>query len=99
MINLLAARVGGVLNMSDISRMCGIQLATIKRYLSLLKILYLYVELPSWSKSVTKRTIKAPKVYFSDTDLLCSLLDVDNKRLRNDRIFLGHLKISYIVSS
>lgn len=73
-IELLAVRVGSILNVSDLARDCGISTANVKNWLSVLensRIIYL---LKPFYRNIGKRLIKAPKVYFADTGLLSYLL-------------------------
>jgi predicted AAA+ superfamily ATPase len=73
-IQALAARVGNLLNIQDIARDCSISHATAKNWLSVLttsRIIYL---LMPYFKNITKRVVKTPKIYFTDTGLLTHLL-------------------------
>lgn len=97
LMQLLASRCGSLLNGSEISRSLGIPQTTLKRYLSLLENLYLLVSLPAWSKNMTKRLVKAPKVYINDTGLLLHLMGYDSTRLLNDKAFLGHVLENFVV--
>ena len=97
LMNLLAARVGGILNTSALSRSIGLPNTTLKRYLTLLETLYLYITLPPWSGNLSKRLIKAPKLYLNDTRLLCYLLGINQKHILEDRPLLGHLLENFVV--
>jgi predicted AAA+ superfamily ATPase len=48
LLALLASRAGGMLNNSDLSRSLELSLSTLKRYLSLLELLFLVVPLRPW---------------------------------------------------
>lgn len=82
LLALLASRAGGLVNVSDLARSCGLVHVTLKRYLTLLERVFLVVYLPAWYRNLGKRLIKAPKVYLNDTGLLCHLRNVDEERLR-----------------
>ena len=97
LLNLLAARVGGILNTSALSRSVGIPNTTLKRYLTLLETLYLYITLPPWSGNLSKRLIKAPKLYLNDTRLLCYLLGINQSHVLSDRPLLGRLLENFVV--
>lgn len=97
LMNLLATRAGTLLNTSELSRSAGLPSTTLKRYLSLLENLYLYIKLPPWFSNLSKRVIKAPKVYLNDTRLLCYLLGVHQERLLNNRSLLGHIIENFVV--
>ncbi|MCL2602097.1 MAG: ATP-binding protein [Treponema sp.] len=73
-LQILAGRVAGLLNVADLAQSCGISQATCKTWLSILensRIIYL---LRPWFRNTSKRLVKSPKVYFTDTGLLVYLL-------------------------
>ena len=97
LLRLLATRVANVMNTSELSRSSGLPNTTLKRYLTLLETLYLYVAVPSWSGSLSKRLTKAPKVYLNDTRLLCHLLGVNQAHLLSKRPVFGHILENFVV--
>lgn len=72
-LELIAGRVGGILNLSDLSRLSGIPNTTMQRYYALLQHVFLITHLPAWRPNLEGRVIKAPKVFLNDTGLLCYL--------------------------
>ena len=54
LLALLAARTGGLLSISELSRASGVPHTTLKRYLSLLEATFLVTTLPAWSANVGK---------------------------------------------
>lgn len=70
----LAARAGALLNLSDLARDLGIAVNTAKAWVSVLEASHQIHLLPPFSRNLSKRLVRAPKVYFSDTGLLCHLL-------------------------
>lgn len=97
LMQLMASRCGNLVNTSEVARTLSIPTTTLKRYLSLLENLYLLVFLPAWSKNMTKRLVKAPKIYLNDTGLLLHLLGYNHERLLNDKSFLGHVLENFVV--
>ncbi len=77
-LRLLAARVGNLLNLSEIARDCGISQPTAKGWLSILEATYMVYLLQPWFHNRTKRLVKSPKVYFIDTGLLCYLMGISS---------------------
>jgi predicted AAA+ superfamily ATPase len=69
----LAARSTELLNMSSLARDVGVDEKTIKRWLSILQTSGIVYLLQPFSLNVNKRMIKTPKVYFTDTGLVCYL--------------------------
>ena len=97
LLMLLATRVGGILNMSELSRSCGIPHTTLKRYLSLLETTFLLNPLPAWSTHIGKRLIKSPKVYLIDSGLVSHLTGQAANRFGLDNPFRGHLLECFVV--
>ncbi len=89
LLALLASRSGGMLNHSDLSRSLAIPLSTLKRYLSLLELLFLVVPLRPWSGNIGKRLVKMPKVYINDTGLLCHLIGCNQRAIAANGTMLG----------
>ncbi|MDR2462330.1 MAG: ATP-binding protein [Verrucomicrobiales bacterium] len=83
-VELLAARVGGLLNLSEISKEAGVSFSTAQRWLSLLESAGLVFLLRPWSRNLTRRATKSPKLYFGDTGLAAWLLRYhDSETLRH----------------
>jgi predicted AAA+ superfamily ATPase len=70
----LAARVGNMLNIADIAKDCLISHSTAKSWLSILETSRIVYLLKPYFKNITKRVVKTPKIYFTDTGLLSHLL-------------------------
>ena len=75
-IKLLAGRAGQPINYHSLSNDAGVDLKTIKRWLSLLSASFIIYKLPPYFENFGKRYIKSPKYYFVETGLLCYLLDI-----------------------
>ncbi len=98
LLSLLAARAGGLLNMSELSRSAGIPSSTLKRYLSLLQATFLYQPLRAWSSNLGKRLIKSPKIHLVDSGLATHLAGVTRQSLERDPMFFGHLLETFVIS-
>ena len=73
LIQLMALRTGGLLNISNLSKDLGLQRETIDKYLVILERLFLIRRLPAWHKNQSKRLIKTPKIHIVDSGLACAL--------------------------
>lgn len=62
-------RAGQLLNQTELGRDVGLPQPTVRRYLNLLETSYQLVRLEPFSVNRTKRLIKSPKAYWSDTGL------------------------------
>jgi len=76
-IKLLAGRVGQLINYQSLSNDVGVDNKTIKQWLSILEASFVVFKLPPYFENFGKRVIKSPKYYFTDTGLLCYLLDIE----------------------
>ena len=65
----VASRTGQMLNLASISRDVGVSQPTVERWISILRASNTIYLLQPYFNSITKRTVKAPKVYFLDTGL------------------------------
>ena len=77
-LQLCAGRAGQVLNLSSLAQDADIAVNTAKSWLSVLEASYLVFQLPPYFKNFNKRLIKSPKLYFTDTGLMCHLLGVNS---------------------
>ncbi len=72
-LRVLAARSGQLLNLTDVARDLGVAVNTAKAWLSVLEATYQVIVLRPYHANIGKRLVKTPKVYFTDTGLLCYL--------------------------
>lgn len=77
-IKLCAGRIGQLLNLSSLGNDCGIATSTAQAWLSILEASYIVYLLKPDHNNYSKRLIKTPKLYFYDTGLACSLLEIKN---------------------
>jgi len=73
---MLAHLHGNVLNSSELARAFGVADTTIRRYLESLEATFMVRTLRPFHANITKRQVKAPKVYVADSGLLHALLDI-----------------------
>lgn len=97
-IKLCAARIGNLVNYSDLARDADISPNTAKAWLSILESSYIIKLLYPYYKNFNKRVIKSPKLYFYDTGLACSLLGIKNAEELAMHPFKGALFESLVIS-
>lgn len=68
-IKLLAANISTQFNASYYSKILGISIPTVKRWISVLEISYIVYLLKPYYNNLGKRISKSPKIYFYDTGL------------------------------
>lgn len=95
-LELVAVRSAGLLNMAELSRTLGLPMNTLKRYLGLLETLFILTALPAWSSPLGKRLVKSPKLLIRDTGLMAHLMGVEAERLRATPDLMGGLLETFV---
>lgn len=75
-----ALRSANLLNKADLARDIGIAPSTANQWLSVLEASGQIVLLEPWFSNRTKSIVKSPKLYLSDTGVLCALLNLRTVR-------------------
>ncbi|EAA26238.1 hypothetical protein rsib_orf1068 [Rickettsia sibirica 246] len=73
---MLAHNHGQLLNYSELGRSLGLTDMTIKRYTEILEQTFMIRLLKPWYENISKRQVKAPKVYIRDSGILHALLGI-----------------------
>ncbi len=85
---MLAHYHGQTWNGAELSRALGVSQSTVRRYLDALTDALIVRQLPPWFANISKRQVRAPKVYIRDSGLLHRLLGIDD-----EVDLLGHPKV------
>ncbi len=96
-LELLASRAGSILNLNEISKECGISFNTAKNWLSLLESTRIVYLLKPYYKNITKRVIKSPKLYFTDTGLLANILRYPSAAILQTSPIAGNIFENFII--
>jgi len=96
-VRLCAGRVGQLLNLQSLGNDVGVSHTTARNWLSLLEASYVVYLLPSWHVNLSKRQIKAPKLYFYDVGLASYLLGAENETHLDRHPLRGHLFENLVV--
>ena len=78
LVEMIAVAHGQEWNASQIGKSLGISYHTVNKYLDYLEGAFLIRRLPAFHANIRKRLVKLPKVYWRDTGLLHSLLNLQN---------------------
>lgn len=97
-VRLCAGRSGQILNLSSLATDCGIRHNTARAWLSVLEASYLIFALQPHHANFNKRLIKAPKIYFYDTGLLCWLLGIREVAQLEAHPLRGAIFETYVVA-
>ena len=76
---MLAHYHGQTWNASEFSRAFGMSDKTVRYYLDILSSTFVIKQLAPWWENISKRQIKAPKIYINDCGLLHSLLGLESQ--------------------
>jgi predicted AAA+ superfamily ATPase len=85
---MLANYHGQIWNASEFARSFGVADTTVRNYLDLMTSALVIRQLSPWHENISKRQVKAPKIYIADSGLLHSLLG-----LRTIHDLEGHPKV------
>jgi predicted AAA+ superfamily ATPase len=85
---MLAHYHGQIWNAAEPARSLGLSQPTVRSYLDLMTSAYMIRQLQPWHENLSKRQVKAPKIYVRDSGLLHALLG-----LRSRRDLLTHPKL------
>jgi predicted AAA+ superfamily ATPase len=96
LIRACAMRTGQLVNFSNLAKDVGVSANTVKSWLNVLETSGLIVLLPPYSANVKKRLVKAPKLYFSDTGVLCRLLNIRSEEALNAHIHEGNIWENFV---
>ena len=97
-IKLCAGRAGNILDLSSLANDAGISVNTAKSWLSLLEASYILYFIQPYLGNVNRRMIKSPKLYFYDTGLVCSLLNIEQEKQLGTFYLRGNLFENFVFS-
>lgn len=97
-ITAVAARNSQMLNVSEIARDADINQVQAKAWLGVLEMLGIIFYLHPYSNNLLKRLVKAPKLYFYDTGLVCYLTKWSSAETLENGAMNGAILENYVVS-
>jgi hypothetical protein len=97
-VGALAARTAHLLNLSDVGREVGVTTKTARAWLSVLEATSLVFLLRPYYADVGKRLAKTPKLYFTDTGLVCHLVGIHHPEHAMSGPMRGQLFETLVVS-
>ena len=97
-LRILAGRTAQELNMSAVAEQCGVVHGTVREWLAVLEAGFIIYRLPPYHKNYNKRLVKNPKIYFTDTGLVCSLLGIREKEQLDYHFLKGALFETFVVN-
>jgi len=98
LIRLLAANTSQILNMTQYANDIGVDVKTIKRWISILEASYIIFLLPPYYKNYGKRIVKRPKIYFYDTGIVAYLTGIETRDHYEHGPMAGRIYENYLIS-
>lgn len=96
-IKLVATRAGQEWNSSQVSNDLGVDSKTVTAWLSYLQTAGIVCLLPPYYANFGKRVIKRPKLYLTDTGILCSLLGIQNENQLENHPLKGSIFENFVI--
>jgi len=77
---MLAHYHGQIWNSSEFARSFGVADTTVRNYLDTLTSALVVTQLQPWHENISKRQVKSPKIYLTDSGILHALLNITRMR-------------------
>jgi hypothetical protein len=97
-LRLSAGRSGQELNLNTLGADAGVSQPTARSWLSVLETSFLCHRLPAWRRNVRKQTIKASKLHFLDSGLMCFLLGIRSPEQLSTHPLRGAIFETWVIS-
>jgi predicted AAA+ superfamily ATPase len=94
---VIAARTSQMLNLTDVAGDVGISVPTAQHWLSILVTSNIVYLLRPWFTNLTKRAIKTPRLYVTDTGLAAYLTQWNTPEVLRDGAMAGAFFETYVV--
>lgn len=94
----LASRTGELLNLNSLAKDVGISAPTAKKWISILQKSNVIYLLQPFSLNISKRIVKTPKVYFTDTGLVAYLCKWLTPETLMNGAMSGNIFETYVIS-
>jgi hypothetical protein len=88
-VRSLAQVSGRMCNYTQLGGQVGLDSKTAARYIGVFEQMYLLKRVEVWTRNRLKRIVKTPKLQFTDSGLLATLLDLGPAEVRQDRSGFG----------
>lgn len=97
-LRLCSGRTASLLNLSSLAQDCGVTHNTARSWLGILEASFIVFLLQPHHQNFRKRLIKAPKLYFYDTGLACTLMGIEAAGQLHTHPMRGNLFETLVVS-
>lgn len=97
-LSLVASRTGQMLNRADLASGLGVTVPTISEWIGILETTQHILLVPPFFENFGKRLVKSPKLYFTDSGLVCYLLGLESERALLKSVFAGAVFEGFVAS-
>jgi uncharacterized protein len=98
LMRVLAGRTSNELNTSEIARVIGASPDVTKRVVTMLETVYFHYLVPAWSRNLTAKAVRRPKLHITDSGLATALCGVNADALsRPENSVSGAFLESFVV--
>jgi predicted AAA+ superfamily ATPase len=94
----VASRSGAILNKTDIAAPLGLSVPALGEWINILEITGQVIVVPPFYENFGKRLIKSPKIYFTDSGLVCYLLGIETEEVLRKSTFFGQIFEGFVAS-
>ncbi len=96
LVQMLAARSGGLLNYSTLGNDLGLGASTAQRYVALLEEVFLVKRIPAWSRNISNRASRTAKLAFVDSGVAAHQVGADARNLLRPTGLFGPLLEGFV---
>jgi len=97
-LKLCAGRTAQEINLSALGSDAGVSHNTVRAWLSVLETSYIIHRLPAWHANIRKQVVRAPKLHFFDSGLVCYLLGIREPEQLRLHPLRGAIFESWVIS-
>jgi predicted AAA+ superfamily ATPase len=97
-LKLCAGRTAQEINLSKLGADAGVSHNTARSWLSVMETSYIIHRLPAWHVNIRKQVVKAPKLHFFDSGLVCYLLGIHEPEQLHFHPLRGAIFESWVVA-
>lgn len=97
-LKVIAARTAQQLDIADMAKDVDVSFNTVKNWLSILQTSGIVYLLQPYFANITKRIVKKPKLYFTDTGLCAYLTHWDNPKVLQDGAMKGAIFETFVMN-
>lgn len=96
-LTMMAHVNGQLLNISTIAKSLGLSSPTINHYTEIFEGTFILRSLSPYYSNMKKRLVKSPKIYFRDTGVLHTLLNIETYDALQSNPYVGHSWEAFVI--